>query len=111
MKRLLVQEAFVGEPDPEQEGLAASGEQDEAIVLRVERGQLVLVVPPNSPAQQEFESPQFLALELTLEDGRTLTLGVEGDAIGAYVQFGRLRAAGHEQEGTVGLSTVWPASA
>ncbi len=111
MKRLFVQEAFVGEPNPEQEGLAAWGEQDEAVVLRVESGRLVVVVPADTPSQQEFDAAQFLAIELTLEDGRTLTVNVQADAVGAHFSVDRPRRDGARPPGTAGLSTVWAASA
>jgi hypothetical protein len=111
MKRLFVQEAFVGEPNPEQEGLAAWGEQDEAVVLRVESGRLVIVVPADTPSQQEFDAAQFLAIELTLEDGRTLTVDIQGDAVGAHFSVERPRRDGVRPLAATELSTVWAASA
>src|SRR4051812_25129115 len=106
MKRLIVREAFAGEPDPQQEGLAAIGEGDEALVMSVESGRLVVVVPPDSTVDGAFEAARFLALELTLEDGHTLSLGIEGDAEGIYLMAGRLRNGDRRERHSGGLSTV-----
>ena len=84
---------------------------NEAVVLRVESGRLVVVVPADTPSQQEFDAAQFLAIELTLEDGRTLTVGVQGDAVGADFSVDCPRRDGVRPLAATELSTVWAASA
>lgn len=107
MKRLLVQDAFVGEPDPAQQGLAILGDEDEALMIRVTDGRLVVVVPPGTPDGRVFEQARCLALRLRLEDGRTLDLDVDGDAVGASFSPGRARDGEQDEAEAVGLSSLW----
>ena len=45
MKRRNVQQGFVGEPDPSQEGLETQGEGEDAIEFDVRRGRIMVTVP------------------------------------------------------------------
>jgi len=107
MKRLMVQDAFVGEANPNQEGLAVWGDGDEAAVLRIHGGQLVLLVPPGTPEDQLFDAAQFLTFELTLEGGRTLNFGAQADTEGTYLLAGRATPAYIGDEAVGDLSTIW----
>ena len=111
MKRRNVQQAFVGEPDPNQEGLAAQYEGDDSVELDVRGGRVMVTVPAATPDDQIFEQRGYLSGELTLEDGRTLTFEIQDGAEGA--QWNVLAnqpakpADGQTREG-VGLSTLEP---
>ena len=50
MKRVNIKDAFVGEPASSQEGVEAD-DSDEAIVLAVRGGELVVVVPAGTPEE------------------------------------------------------------
>lgn len=103
MKRRNVKQAFVGEPDPNQEGLAAENEGRDAIELEVRGGRLLLTVPANTPDDRIFENPGYLSGELTLEDGRVLSFEIQDGAVGAQWNAGE-----PEAETMVGLSTLNP---
>ncbi len=45
MKRRNVQQAFVGEPDPNQEGIQAAATGEDAIEVEVHAGRVVVTVP------------------------------------------------------------------
>ena len=111
MKRRNVQQAFVGEPDPNQEGLAAQGEGDDSIEIDVKRGRVMVTVPADTPDDEVLEQRGYLSGELTLEDGRTLSFEIQDGAVGA--QWNVLdgepvkKADAPTREG-VGLSTLEP---
>jgi hypothetical protein len=103
MKRRNVQQAFVGEPNPNQEGLAAEHEGDDAIELEARGGRLLLTVPAATPDDQVLEHQGYLSGELTLEDGRVITFEIQEGAVGA--QWNVRKA---EAEASAGLSTLEP---
>lgn len=83
MKRRNVQQAFVGEPDPNQEGLAIQGEGQDAIEIEVRGGRVMLTVPAMAADDEIYAHRGYLSGELTLEDGRTLTFEIQDEAVGA----------------------------
>jgi hypothetical protein len=109
VKRLNVQDAFVGEPNPNQEGLAAAAEGDEAAIMEVQGGRLVAVVAPGTPDEQVFDSPQFIGLQLRLENGLTLDVGIHAGAEGVYVTPGAQSEGGRVTQSSEGLSSIWNA--
>jgi hypothetical protein len=103
MKRRNVQQAFVGEPNPNQEGLAAEHEGDDAIELQTRGGRLVVTVPAATPDDQVLEHQGYLSGELTLEDGRVLSFEIQDGAVGAQWNIRETAS-----EGSAGLSTIEP---
>jgi tRNA nucleotidyltransferase (CCA-adding enzyme) len=106
MRRVNIQEAFVGEPDPAQEGLEAA-QSDEALILSVRGGELTIVVPTNTPDDRAIEHAKLLRGTLTLENERVLTFEVHTDSIGVLLEDEPARL--HEQrvrQAHAGLSTI-----
>ena len=102
MKRRNVQQAFVGEPDPNQEsGDAVSSGQD-AVELEIRGGRLLTTVDHETPDDQVLEHHGYLSGELILEDGRRLTFEIHDGAEGAQWTVGDARP----QESFVGLSVL-----
>ena len=85
MKRQNVQDAFVGEGNPHQEGVRVAATGDEAIELNVVRGHVMVVVPAGVPDEQLFEKQERILGELHLENGTILSFSIEDGASGAYV--------------------------
>ena len=111
MKRRNVQQAFVGEPDPSQEGLAAQGEGDDAVELDVRGGRVMTTVPAATPDDQILEHQGYLSGELTLEDGRTLSFEIQDGAVGAQwnvLEHEAVKSADAPTSEGVGLSTLEP---
>ena len=111
MKRRNVQQAFVGEPNPNQEGLEAQDEGDDAVEFEVQQGRVMVTVPATIPDDQVLANPGYLSGELTLEDGRTLTFEIQDGAVGAQwnVLDGQgVKAADEPTREGVGLSTLEP---
>jgi hypothetical protein len=111
MKRRNVQQAFIGEPDPSQEGIEAMGEGDDAVEYDVRVGRIVVTVPAATPDDKVFEQQGYLSGELTLEDGRTLTFEIQDGAEGAQwnVMSGQsVKSANEPTREGVGLSTIQP---
>lgn len=83
MKRRNVQQSFVGEPNPNQEGLAIEGEGQDAVEIEIRGGRVMLTVPATTSDDAIYEQRGYLSGELTLEDGRTLTFEIQDEAVGA----------------------------
>jgi hypothetical protein len=77
MKRFNLREAFIGEPNPHQEGAAVQGRGHDVVELRVTGGKVTLLVPghvpDNSPPTLDWFE-HFVSWELTLENGMTMTV-------------------------------------
>ena len=108
MKRVNIRDAFVGEPDAGQEGMA--GERDEgleALLLAVRGGELTFVVPAGTEDDRAAQRAECLRGVLRLENERVLTFEIQAESTGAFFEdepaaLHRRRQAG----GSVGLSTV-----
>jgi CBS domain-containing protein len=85
MKRVNLQEAFIGEPDPAIEGLEAQ-ESDQALILAVRGGELTIVVPPDVPEEQAVERAKLIRGTLALENERVLTFEVHTDCVGVLLE-------------------------
>ncbi len=111
MKRRNVKQAFIGEPDPSQEGLEVQGEDEDAVEFDVRSGRIMVTVPAGTTDDRVLEHNGYLSGELVLEDGRTLSFEIQDGAIGA--QWNALEgepvkdADAPTREG-VGLSTLEP---
>ena len=111
MKRRNVQQAFVGEPDPNQEGLEAANEGEDAVEIDVQRGRVMVTVPAALTDDRVLEHGGYLSGELTLEDGRTLTFEIQDGAVGAQwnvLEDQPVKLAGEPAGEGVGLSTLEP---
>lgn len=111
MKRRNVQQAFVGEPDPSQEGLAVQGEGEDAVEFDVRQGRVMVTVPAATPDDQVLTNQGYLSGEMTLEDGRTLTFEIQDGAVGAQwnvLEGQPTKSADQPTREGVGLSTLEP---
>jgi CBS domain-containing protein len=85
MKRVNLQDAFIGEPDPSIEGLEAQ-ESDQALILAVRGGELTIVIPPDVPEEQAIERAKLLRGTLALENERVVTFEVHTDCVGVLLE-------------------------
>ena len=111
MKRRNVQQAFVGEPDPSQEGIAVQSEGEDAVEFDVRQGRVMVTVPAATPDDQVLANQGYLSGEMTLEDGRTLTFEIQDGAVGAQwnvLEGQSVKAADQPTREGVGLSTLEP---
>jgi tRNA nucleotidyltransferase (CCA-adding enzyme) len=106
MRRVNIQAAFVGEPDAEQEGLAADA-SDEAVFLTVRSGEIVVVVPEGTTDDGVMDAAGTIRGTLHLENERVLTFEIQDGAVGAW--FEDEAATLYEKQadsGTVGLFSL-----
>jgi hypothetical protein len=105
MKRQNIQDAFVGEGNPHQEGVRVAQSGDEAVELQVVSGRVLVVVPAGTPDDQVYEAQERVLGELQLEDGTLLSFTIEDGATGAQIGTRRVdspkESAPHE-----GLSSL-----
>jgi hypothetical protein len=85
MRRRNIKQAFVGEGDPGQEGLAVEGEGQEDVEFQVVDGHVAVVVAAGTPDAEVFEKQLFLHAELLLENGSRVTIGLQADTVGGRV--------------------------
>jgi hypothetical protein len=79
VKRYSLRDAFIGEPNPHMEGMAAVGTGQDAMEFTVRGGTLTIIVPHDMPDDEVFLSDLRVdhapwELELELESGMRLTL-------------------------------------
>jgi hypothetical protein len=105
VKRQNIQDAFVGESNPHQEGVRVAETGDEAVELNVIHGRVLVVVPAGTPDADIYEAQERVLGELQLEDGTVLSFTIEDGATGA--QIGTRRVA-HRKESAQheGLSSI-----
>jgi hypothetical protein len=80
VERVNLRQAFHGEPDNEQEGLATRERGPDEVNIHIKGGTLILRVPNTVPDDQVISKEymdQFLQLKLELEDGSELTVTVD----------------------------------
>ena len=85
MKRVNIQDAFIGEANPGVEGLDAI-ESDEAVVVKVRAGELTIVVPSGTPDEDLVIEATVIRGELRLEHERVMTFEIQDGAEGAYYE-------------------------
>jgi hypothetical protein len=103
MKRRNVQLAFIGEGSAPSADLDSLVDGDEAVEVEIKGGQLMVVVVPGTEDDRIFEAPKRLGGQLLLEDGRTLSFEIEGEAIGALFSASRV---GEQADTHPGLSAL-----
>ena len=105
MKRLNIRDAFVGEPSGADDGSDEAG--DEAIVLSVRGGEIVVVVPEGTPDGQVLDGPSIVRGALRLENERVLNFEIHDGATGAFFEDESVELHRRRQEtGSVGLSSI-----
>jgi hypothetical protein len=105
VKRLNVQDAFIGEGNPHQEGVRVAETGDDAIELNVVRGRVLVVVPAGTPDPEIFDAQERVLGELHLEDGTILSFTIEDGATGAQIGTTR-RDSSKETSQHEGLSSI-----
>jgi hypothetical protein len=103
MKRRNVQLAFIGEGSAPTADLDSLVDGDEAVEVEIRGGQLTVVVVPGTEDDRIFEAPKRLGGQLVLEDGRTLSFEIEGEAVGALFSAGHV---GEQADTHPGLSAL-----
>jgi CBS domain-containing protein len=101
-----IKDAFVGEPTSSQEGVGAE-DSDEAVVLAVRGGEVVVVVPAGTPEEDVVGAASVIRGALRMENERVLTFEIHEGASSAYfedesAQLHRRRQA----SGAVGLAAI-----
>lgn len=97
MRRRNLRQSFVGEGDPDQEGLEVEGEGQEDVEFGVAGGHLAVVVPAGTPDEEVFDRLIFVHAELTLENGSRVTFGLHADTVG-----GRISVSGADKGADAG---------
>ena len=106
VKRVNIEDAFVGEPTTRQADVEAH-DSDEAIVLAVRGGEVVVVVAAGTPEEGALGAAVLIRGALRLENERVLTFEIHEGASGAFfedesAQLHRRRQA----SGAEGLSAI-----
>ena len=83
MRRFGLRQAFGGEGNPSQEGLAAEGAGLDAIEIGITGGCMTLLAPadmPDSAVARLDRMTRFVRWEMTLEDGSTMIISLPAGA-------------------------------
>ena len=106
MKRVNIKDAFVGEPTSSQAGVEAE-DSDEAIVLAIRGGEVVVVVPSGTPEESAVTDASVIRGTLRLENERILTFEIHEGASSAYYEDESAHLHRRRQEsGAVGLVAI-----
>jgi CBS domain-containing protein len=106
VKRVNIEEAFVGEPSPRQAGVEAQ-DSDEAIVLAVRGGEVVAVVAAGTPEEGAVGAAVLIRGALRLENERVLTFEIHEGASGAFFEDESAQLHRRRQgSGAEGLSAI-----
>jgi len=106
VKRVNIRDAFVGEPTSSQAGVEAE-DSDEAIVLAVRGGEVVVVVPPGTPDEHAVSVASVIRGTMRLENERILTFEIHEGASSAYFEDESAHLHRRRQEsGAVGLVAI-----
>jgi CBS domain-containing protein len=106
VKRVNIQDAFVGEPTSSQPDIVAQ-DSDEAIVLAVRGGEMVVVVPAGTPEEDAVGAAGLIRGALRLENERVLTFEIHEGASGAFFEDESAHLHRRRQaSGAVGLSAI-----
>lgn len=89
MRRRNLKQAFVGEGNPNQEGLEVEQEAAEEVEFRVVDGHIAFVVPPGTNDDDVIGAQVYTHAELVLENGVHVTIGIHQATVGAQVGMTR----------------------
>jgi hypothetical protein len=85
MRRRNIKQSFVGEGDPDQEGLAVEDEGQEDVEYSIKAGHIAFVVPTGTPDEAVFDKHVFAHAEFVLENGSRVTIGLHTDTVGGRI--------------------------
>jgi CBS domain-containing protein len=106
VKRVNIEDAFVGEPSPSQAGVEAR-DSDEAIVLAVRGGEVVAVVAADTSEEGALGAAVLIRGALRLENERVLTFEIHEGASGAFFEDESAQLHRRRQgSGAEGLSAI-----
>jgi len=106
MKRVNIEDAFVGEPTSRPANDEAQ-DSDEAIVLAVRGGEVVVVVPSGTPEEGAVGAASVIRGALRLENERVLTFEIHEGASGAFFEDeSALLHRRRQESGAEGLSAI-----
>ena len=106
MKRVNIEDAFVGEPSPSPAGGEVQ-DSDEAIVLAVRGGEVVVVVAAGTPEEGAVGAAVLIRGALRLENERVLTFEIHEGASGAFFEDESAQLHRRRQgAGAEGLSAI-----
>ena len=106
MKRVNIEDAFVGEPTSRQVDAEAQ-DSDEAIVLAVRGGEVIVVVPSGTPDGDAVGAAVVIRGALRLENERVLTFEIREGASGAFFEDESAQLHRRRQDsGAEGLSAI-----
>jgi CBS domain-containing protein len=105
MRRLNIKDAFVGEPSGAGDSLEEEG--DEAVVLTIRGGEVIVVVPPGTSDERALEASLLIRGALRLENERVFTFEIHEGATGAFFEDESAELHRRRQAtGSVGLSSI-----
>jgi CBS domain-containing protein len=105
MRRLNIKDAFVGEPSGVDDVSDEAG--DEAVVLAIRGGEIVVVVPSGTPDERVLDASTIIRGALRLENERVFTFEIHDGATGAFFEDESAELHRRRQEaGSVGLSSI-----
>jgi hypothetical protein len=90
MKRVSLKDQFHGEPDPNQEGIAATYGEKDQVILNVVSGAISFMVPsdvPDDEVTQDQYLERFVNCTLQLENGAQLLVWINSGSSGVEVQI------------------------
>ncbi len=102
MKRINIKQAFIGEPNPDQEGIAVEA-SDEQMQYEVKSGTFSLVVHSDVPDDQVFSNYGTISGELLLDDGTKVSFQIPDGVDGVTFMF---NGAGVQNQPDTGMSTA-----
>jgi CBS domain-containing protein len=106
MKRVNIEDAFVGEPTSRQANDEAQ-DSDEAIVLAVRGGEVIAVVPSGTAEEGAVGAAGVIRGALRLENERVLTFEIREGATGAFFEDESAQLHRRRQDsGAEGLSAI-----
>lgn len=81
MERRNLVEQFIGEPDPQKEGINIEDTGYDEVVFNIKGGKLSIVVPAETPDDRVFDVGRIIHILLVLENDETIVIQtLEGEA-------------------------------
>ncbi len=81
MERRNLVEQFIGEPDPQKEGINTEDAGYDEVVFNIKGGKLSIVVPVETPDNRVFDVGRIMHILLVLENDETIIIqALEGEA-------------------------------
>jgi CBS domain-containing protein len=107
VKRVNIKDAFVGEPTSSSQAGVEAEDSDEALVLAVRGGEVVVVVSAGTPDEVAVSAASVIRGTVRLENERILTFEIHEGASSAYFEDESAHLHRRRQEsGAVGLAAI-----